>query len=230
VLSPIRENHRPASPASVEDMNSSRTMIGALWIAAALAAAPASAQDVAMRGPLDGPTVADNYRLGTGDKVRVIVYGEDDLGGTFDVDGSGTISLPLIGPVRATGLSVHQLEAEITSGLAAGYLNDPRVNVEITTYRPFYVIGQVNKPGEYPYVSDMNVLNAVALAGGYTNQAVEDSVCVRRNGGTKEECIVADETTKIQPGDVIRIPESVFWSVMSVVSPLVGFAYLKGSL
>lgn len=172
---------------------------------------------------------SESYHLGAGDKVRVIVYGEDDLGGTFEVDGNGTISLPLIGPVKAVGLSAHALEASITNGLADGYVNDPRVNVEITTYRPFTVIGEVNKPGEYAYVSDMSVLNAVALAGGYTSRAKESSVCVRRNGNTQEECIDADETTKIHPGDVVRIPESPFWTAVSIITPLAGLAYLRGA-
>jgi protein involved in polysaccharide export with SLBB domain len=174
-------------------------------------------------------SAAENYKLGTGDKVRVIVYGEDDLGGSFEVDSNGTISLPLIGSVKAAGLSAHQLETQVTADLAAGYLNDPRVNVEVTTYRPFYVIGEVNKPGQYAYVNDMGVANAVAMAGGYTDRAVESTVCVRRNGDTKEVCMDADETTKIHPGDVVRIRENPFWAVISVVSPLAGLALLKGS-
>jgi polysaccharide export outer membrane protein len=198
-------------------MASLKTWIGAALFAAALCH-PALAQ-----------SAADNYSLGTGDKVRVIVYGEDDMGGTFDIDSNGTISLPLIGPVKAAGLSAHQLEAEITTDLAAGYLNDPRVNVEITTYRPFYVMGQVNRPGQYAYVNDMSVLNAVAMAGGYTDHAVESSVCIRRNGDTREACVDADETTKIHPGDVVRVPESAFWTVVSVISPLTGLAYLRGA-
>lgn len=209
-------------------MNSLRICAVAMWIAA-----PTLAQDAPLRGPQDRVAgvvqSADDYRLGPGDKVRVIVFGEDDLGGTFDVDGSGTISLPLIGLVKAAGLSAHDLEARITGGLANGYLNDPHVNVEVTTYRPFYVIGEVNKPGEYAYVNDMNVLNAVALAGGYTQRATEGSVCVRRGGRTEEECLRADETAKINPGDVVRIPESFFWSVVSVVGPLAGLYTLRGS-
>src|SRR6202012_4709310 len=160
----------------------------------------------------------DTYKLGTGDKVRVIVYGEDDMGGTFEVDGTGTISLPLIGSVKAAGLSSHQLERAISTDLAAGYLNDPRVAVEITTYRPFYVIGQVNRPGQYSYVNEMSILNAVAMAGGYTDHAVDSSVFIRRNGDTEEKCGDADETTKIYPGDVVRVPESTFWQAVSIIS------------
>ncbi len=200
-------------------MTSFKAFLGAAALAVGLAlASGAQAQGA-----------AENYHLGTGDKVRVIVYGEDDLGGSFDVDGNGTISLPLIGPVKAAGLSAHQLETEVTTALAAGYLNDPRVNIEITNYRPFYVIGEVNKPGQYPYVNDMSIFNAVAMAGGYTDRAIQDTVCVRRNGDTKEACIDADETTKIYPGDVVRIRENPFWAAISVISPLAGLALLKGS-
>ncbi|MGH6872730.1 MAG: polysaccharide biosynthesis/export family protein [Rhizomicrobium sp.] len=173
---------------------------------------------------------SDTYRLGTGDKVRVIVYGEDDLGGTFEIDSNGAISLPLIGQVKAAGQSARQLETAITGQLADGYLNNPRVNVEVTTYRPFYVIGEVNRPGQYAYVNDMSVYNAVAMAGGYTNRAIESSVCIRRNGDTQEECIDADETTKIHPGDVVRVPVSPFWAAMSFIGPITGLAYLKGTL
>ncbi|HTQ13611.1 MAG TPA: polysaccharide biosynthesis/export family protein [Rhizomicrobium sp.] len=174
--------------------------------------------------------VSSTYRLGTGDKVRVIVYGEDDLGGTFEVDGNGMISLPLIGQVKATGESAPQLEAAIMSALADGYLNNPRVNVEVTDYRPFYVLGEVNRPGQYAYVNGMSVFNAVALAGGYTGRAIESSVCIRRSGETEEQCVDTDETTKIHPGDIVRVPLSPFWAAMSVISPLTGLAYLKGAL
>jgi protein involved in polysaccharide export with SLBB domain len=166
----------------------------------------------------------ENYHLGTGDKVRIIVYGEDDMGGTFEVDGNGTISLPLIGVEKASGLSAHQLEAKITTDLANGYLNDPRVAVEITTYRPFYVLGEVNRPGQYAYENGMDAVNAVALAGGYTPHA-KSEICIRRNGSGDETCSDADDVTKIYPGDVVRIPENPFWTVMSIVSPLAGFGY-----
>jgi protein involved in polysaccharide export with SLBB domain len=157
------------------------------------------------------PTSAPlDYRLGTGDKVRVIVFGEDDLGGEFDVDGSGFVRLPLVGQVKAAGLSVHGFEGAVTEKLKAGYLKNPRVSVEITNYRPFYIIGEVNKPGEYPYVNNMSVLNAVALAGGYTYRAGESEVYVRRNGGKDEIKEQADGSAKILPGDIVRVPERFF--------------------
>lgn len=192
---------------------------------------PASAQSEAYAQPAslraesaaydrDGASAGTNYHLGTGDQIRVIVYNEDDLGGQFTLDGNGVISLPLIGQVRASGLSVTDLETQITAKLADGYVNDPRVSVEITQYRPFYVIGQVGKPGEYAYVNGMTVLNAIALAGGYTDQADDSDVYVRRNGTAKEAEVPADQTTHIYPGDVVRVTRSTFWSVMSVLAPV----------
>ena len=152
-----------------------------------------------------------DYTLGTGDKVRVTVFGEDDLGGEFQVDGSGYLRLPLIGQVKAAGLSVRNFETQVKQKLEEGqYLKDAKVNVEVLSYRPFYIMGEVNKPGEYPYVNDMSVLTAVALAGGYTYRANDSEVLIRRNGETKEQQLPADETTKVHPGDIIRIPERFF--------------------
>jgi polysaccharide export outer membrane protein len=169
------------------------------------------------------------YILGTGDKVHVTVFGEDDLSGDFQVDGSGFISMPLIGQVKAAGFSTDQLAGTLTSELQDGYLVEPRVSVSVSTYRPFYIIGQVNKPGEYPYVNNMSALNAIALAGGYTDSANESTIYVRANGDTVEHAVAADATTRIEPGDVVRVPESPFWSVMRVFSPMAGalapFAY-----
>jgi polysaccharide export outer membrane protein len=161
-----------------------------------------------------------SYRLSTGDKVHVIVYGEDDLGGDFSVDGNGYVRLPLVGQVKASGLSAQELEDRIAALLKDGYLEQPRVNVEIVQYRPFYIIGEVNKPGEYPYVNDMNALNAVALAGGYTEKADSGVIYVRRNGQTEEERLPANQLTHINPGDVVRVPRTGFWSFVSVATPI----------
>ena len=123
---------------------------------------------------------------GPGDKIRVTVFGESDLSGEYQVDGSGMVRLPLIGTLRAAGYTAPALEQAIAAALADGYLKYPRVNVEIATYRPFYIIGAVNRPGQYPYVDHMNALNAVALAGGFTDQAVESTLYIRHEGSTKE--------------------------------------------
>jgi protein involved in polysaccharide export with SLBB domain len=188
----------------------------------------ARADDALPLRPSSANSVEESYQLGTGDKLRVIVFGEDDLGGEFQVDGNGHISLPLIGEVTAAGETAAGLEQVIADRLADGYLQSPKVSVSVSTYRPFYVIGEVNKPGEYAYVNGMSALNAVALAGGYTPKANESVIYIRRNGSSREEKVPADQMTRIWPGDVVRAPITLFWSVMSVAGPLAGtaaFAY-----
>src|SRR5687767_9352359 len=155
------------------------------------------------------PAPAD-YALGSGDRLRVIVFGEDDLGGEYVVDGSGFVRLPLIGQLKASGLSLSEFEQQMTTALQGQYLKNPRISIEVMNFRPFYILGEVNMPGEYPFVSEMSVLNAVAKAGGYTYRANTSNVYIRRNGATKEQAAPADHTTKIAPGDIIRIRERFF--------------------
>ena len=153
----------------------------------------------------------ENYKLGSGDKLRLVVYGEEDLGGEYLVDGSGEVQLPLLGQMPAAGMTIHEFQASIGNKFVSeGYLKDPRVSVEVENYRPFYIIGEVKTPGQYPYVSGMNVLNAVALAGGFTYRADDKVVYVRRTGSQQEVKTPADQTTKIDPGDIIRVDERVF--------------------
>ncbi len=152
----------------------------------------------------------EHYRLGTGDKLKITVYGEEDLSGEFLVDGSGQVQLPLVGQVKAATLTIHEFVAEVTTALKDGYLKDPKVSVEVLNYRPFYIIGEVNKPGEYPYENGLSVLGAVALAGGYTYRANDNDVYVRRAGKGKEESMPADSTTRVYPGDIIRVAERIF--------------------
>jgi polysaccharide export outer membrane protein len=154
--------------------------------------------------------LSEDYKLGEGDKLRVTVYGEMDLSGEFLVDDSGFVRLPLVGQIQASGLGLRDFEGKVKSALDAGYLKDARVSVDVINYRPFYILGQVNKPGEYPYVNGMTVLNAVALAGGYTYRASESSIYIRRKGTDKEQSARADQSTKVLPGDIIRIPERFF--------------------
>ena len=175
------------------------------------------------------PPQLNGYMLGPGDKLRVSVYGEDDLTGEYQIDGSGMIRLPLIGTLRAAGYTAPAMESAIAGALAQGYLKNPRVNVEISAYRPFYIIGAVNRPGEYPYVNNMSALDAVALGGGFTDQAVSSTVYVRHEGSTREEELPASQLTRIWPGDVVRVKTTLFWDAMSVFSPLAGPAAIAAA-
>jgi len=164
--------------------------------------APAQAQTPEMAAAFDA------YTLGAGDSLRITVFGEEDLGGEYVVDGSGAVSLPLIGQVRAGGYTVPEFEGIIIEKLSDGYLRTPRVSIEVTNYRPFYIMGEVNAPGQYPYVTGMSVLNAVALAGGYTYRANEDEVVIIR--GEPQQEIIAKPGTAILPGDTIRVEHRFF--------------------
>lgn len=150
------------------------------------------------------------YRLGVGDKLRIIVFGEPDLSGEFEVDSTGVISLPLIGEVRAHGQTLRELEKNVQAKLREGYLRDPRVSAEVINFRPFTIIGEVNEPGEYPYRSGMSVLNAVAAAKGYTYRANTDRVYITRTGSSAEVPMPATNDVQVMPGDIIRIPERFF--------------------
>jgi protein involved in polysaccharide export with SLBB domain len=170
-----------------------------------------------------------DYVLGPGDKLHLNVFGEADLSGDFTIDGSGYVRLPLVGQVRAAGYTGQQLEAVIGGTLAQGYLKSPRVAVEVATYRPFYIIGAVNRPGQYPYVDHMNALNAIALAGGYTNTAVESVVFVRREGSNQEVELATDRTTDIRPGDVVKVHNTLFSEAMNFLSPMSGAIIVAAS-
>ena len=153
------------------------------------------------------PFDARDYRLGTGDEVRVSVFGEPDLSGVVQVDGRGEVTLPLIGQVQADGLTGSALAGAVTDALREGYLRDPRVTVEVTAYRPYFILGEVTRPGTYPYQNGLTVLNAVATAEGFTYRANERVVFIRRDGEDEERRFTLDSTTPVRPGDTIRIGE-----------------------
>jgi polysaccharide export outer membrane protein len=176
------------------------------------------------------PRLNADYRLGPGDKVRVTVYGEADLSGDYQIDGTGIVRLPLIGALRASGYTAPALEAGIGMALAKGYLKNPRVNVEIVSYRPFYIIGAVNRPGEYPYVDHISALNAVALAGGFTDTARQSTVYVRHEGSAVEEEVTTDQVSELRPGDTIRIRTTWFWQAMQIFTPLTPAMYAAAAI
>jgi polysaccharide export outer membrane protein len=142
--------------------------------------------------------------------VRLKVYGEPDITGEYEVDSNGFVSVPLAGHVKAAGLTTRQLEKGIVSALSKGIVRDPRVNVEIALYRPFYILGEVKKSGEYPYRVGLTVMDAVATAGGFTYRANESKVYLRRSGSTVEEIYPLDAPVLIFPGDNVRVPERYF--------------------
>ncbi len=155
-------------------------------------------------------SAARTYVLGSTDRVRVKVYGEPDVAGEYEVDSNGFVSIPLAGRIKASGLTTRQLEQSIISALSKGIVRDPRVNVEIALYRPFYILGEVRKSGEYPYRVGMTVLDAIASAGGFTYRANENKVYLRRSGSTVEETYALDAPVLIFPGDNVRVPERYF--------------------
>jgi protein involved in polysaccharide export with SLBB domain len=155
-------------------------------------------------------TDSTGYKLAAGDRVRVTVYGHADLSGDFEVDGAGRLSLPLIQTIYVANKTVGELSALITDKLQPDYLKNPRVSAEILNYRPFYIVGEVNDPGSYPYVTGMKVINAVAMAGGFTYRASKGTISISRNGNEVKIDIEATADTVVLPGDVIEIGERFF--------------------
>lgn len=164
------------------------------------------------RGLPDLPSTAPGaYQLGPGDVVRLITFGEDSLTAEFRVSDSGTIAMPLIGAVHASGLSPDALAAEVAQSLVRkNLLRAPSVSAEIIAYRPIFVLGEVNKPGQYPYQPGMTVVTAAAVAGGFTYRAVKDYAAIVR---TQDGSAIEGKATRqsfVQPGDVITIFERRF--------------------
>ena len=158
--------------------------------------------------PIAGPI---DYRLGPGDQVRIITFGEETLTGEFRVNDGGNIALPLIGAVHAAGLTSAGLETAVGGALRRGNLvRDPSVAVEVIAYRPIYVLGEVNKPGQYGYQPGMTVVTAVAVAGGFTYRAVEGYAAVVRTIEGKAIEAKASRQSFVQPGDAITVFERRF--------------------
>jgi polysaccharide export outer membrane protein len=152
-----------------------------------------------------------DYRLGSGDHVHIVVFGQDEMTGDYQVDGSGKIAFPLIGEIQAGGRTARELEGAIRSALSPEYLKDPKVGAEVLTYRPFYILGEVRTPGSYAFVSGMTVINAVALAGGFTPRAkVKDFDLSRMGKDGRRDKVDATQDTPVQPGDVITVRERWF--------------------
>ncbi|HUN52906.1 MAG TPA: polysaccharide biosynthesis/export family protein [Candidatus Sulfotelmatobacter sp.] len=160
-----------------------------------------------------GPVVAQasDYRLGPGDRVSIKVFGQQDISGEFDISATGQLSLPLIGQVGAATHTVTELQQIITNKLAEKYIVNPQVSIQVTNYRPFFILGQVNKPGSYPYQAGLNVRQAVAISGGYTRRAREEPVIIIRVGPNgHEQRIESNGSAPILPGDSIDVERRLF--------------------
>ncbi len=148
------------------------------------------------------------YKLGTGDKIKVTVFGEEDASGEYEVDSTGAISVRLLGRMQVKGLTVAEIErALIDQYKGRGFFRNPRISIELTNLRPFYILGEVEKRGSYPYVTGLTVAQAVAIANGYTYRASRTRITIQHAGGKEEP---ATEDTPIFPGDVVRVPERFF--------------------
>jgi len=151
-----------------------------------------------------------SYHLDAGDKLRVVVYGQEGLTNSYAIDAGGSITMPLIGAVPARGRTTAGLAGEIAARLRNGYIREPSVAVEIESYRPFFILGEVTAPGQYPYVPNMTVESAVAIAGGFSPRAKRDVVTVTHteNGGSMRAVVPLG--TPLNPGDTVFVGERWF--------------------
>jgi polysaccharide export outer membrane protein len=149
--------------------------------------------------------------LQPGDVLKVTVYGEEALTGSYTITPSGEIAMPLVGPIRAAGRTRGELEREITHAYVSGkFIDEPKVTVDVTSYLPFYVLGETLRPGAYPYTSGLNVLTAITLAGGFTYRASKTSVLIQHAGEAVWQEYPLSASVTVAPGDLIRIPERYF--------------------
>lgn len=149
-------------------------------------------------------------RFQGGEKIKITVYNEPSLSGDYDIDPNGVISLPLAGTIRAVGLTQQDLEKELAKRFRSEYLRNPKVTVTITQYRPFYIVGEVEKQGEYPYKPGLNALTAMASAGGGTYRANRNYILIQHFGETGLKEYPQAASTMILPGDLIKVPERYF--------------------
>ena len=167
--------------------------------------------DAYAAAPVSAPVRYDaGYRLDAGDKLRVVVYGQDGLTNSYTIDAAGSITMPLIGQVAARGRSPAALASEISAKLRNGYIREPSVAVEIESYRPFFILGEVQAPGQYPYVPNMTVESAIASAGGFSPRARRDLVTVTHTDASGVGRYVVPLGTALGPGDTVQVGERWF--------------------
>ena len=153
----------------------------------------------------------DSNKLGPNDRLRITVFGQPTLTGEYTLDGNGVLAFPLIGNVPANGVTTSQLQQAIAAKLKPDYMVNPNVSAEVISRRPFYVIGEVQKPGNYTFVTSLTAINAVAMAGGFTRRARKNDFYVRRTSADGQTVRVeAHSGTLLQPGDTLEVRERIF--------------------
>jgi polysaccharide biosynthesis/export protein len=180
-------------------------MLAALAIGSATGGCANEMRTAAFNDNLDAP-----YTLNSGDKVRVLVFGQENLSNIYTVDGSGRISMPLIGLVPVSGRTTAQLEADVGARLRNGYVREPHVAIEVEQYRPFFVLGEVSQSGQFPFVNGMTAQTAVAIAGGFSPRAVRDGVQLSRTVDGQIVTGFVPLSYPIRPGDTVTITERWF--------------------
>jgi len=188
-----------------------------IWTFASLAAtlllvacASSGTMDAIVAEDVDVGERLNDYQLGPSDKIRLIVFNEPDLSGEFSINARGQISLPLLGEVDAAGLSIEELRQKIALGLAEGFVKDAQVAAEVVEFRPYYILGEVGAPGEYPYSSGISVIKAVATAAGFTYRANKSVVFIKRADSDEEVKYKLTQQLMVFPGDVVRVGERFF--------------------
>jgi protein involved in polysaccharide export with SLBB domain len=159
------------------------------------------------------PVAASRVAAGlqSGDQLKIIVYGEDTLSGTYEISPAGTITMPLVGAITVAGRSTGEVSRALTQAYENGkFLQEAKISVSVVSYRPFFVLGEVLTPGRYAFTSGIDVLGAVATAGGFTYRASRDTVVIRHAGATVWQEYSLGAPIPIEPGDVIRVPERYF--------------------
>jgi protein involved in polysaccharide export with SLBB domain len=194
----------------------SRSLVTSIMMLSLLipsACVAASSSQVAPAPSAAAAVSTDNeYTLAPGDKVRVIVFGEETLTGEYVITSGGNLSFPLVGNMKVTDKTVEQVQVALAAALADGYVNNPRVNIQVISFRPFYILGEVNRPGEYPVSTGLTLQQAVASAGGYTYRANLKRAYLKRANDTEEKLLIVKSSGPviIRAGDTIRIGERHF--------------------
>lgn len=169
-----------------------------------------AAPKLAFAQPRQQPDAQSEYRFAAGDQLRITVFGNPDLTGVFAISATGNLSYPLIGEIPATGLTALELTDILATRLRDGYVRNPRIAIEVAAYRPFFILGEVTRPGSYPYTANLTVHNAIATAGGWTPRASRTRVFIKHAGEDAEHEYPLRSDTPVAPGDTVRIGERWF--------------------